>query len=158
MFKKILVPLDSSTLAERALPYAQKIAHCFESELILLHVLSPAAILAEYGEHCSHPDYHLREREVKTRTYLALIQDGLTAQYQRARIEFLTGNPVAEMILETAADKTVDLIVMSTHGYSGRDRRVYGSVAGKVLEETPCPVFLVRVNGASRIVDSPFSI
>ncbi len=144
MFKKILVPLDGSELAERALPYAQNIAHCFESELILLHILSPAEILAEYGESCIHPDHHLQERKAKTKTYLSLIQDGLTEQH--THIEFLMGSPVAEMILETATDKTVDLIVMSTHGYSGSDRRIYGSVAGKVLQETACPVFLVRVN------------
>jgi nucleotide-binding universal stress UspA family protein len=51
---------------------------------------------------------------------------------------------VPEAILKAAETEAVDLIVMSTHGRSGLSRWVYGSVAAKVLQAAPCPIFLVR--------------
>lgn len=147
MFRKILVPLDSSVLAERALPYAQTLALRFEAELTLLHVLPPAPILAEYDNNDDDDCclYYIKAQEAKIKTYLHLIQDGLAQRHLRTRAELLTGNPVAEMILDLAHKRDIDLIVMSTHGHSGSDRWLYGSVASKILEGAPCPVFLVRV-------------
>jgi universal stress protein A len=53
--------------------------------------------------------------------------------------------------MDVAAEEKVDLIVMSTHGRSGLSQWVYGSVANKVLQHAPCPVFLVRAKETSDI-------
>ena len=145
MFDKILVPLDGSELAEKALAYARELAAKFDAELILMQVLHPAAIRADFGEtRCFTPELFY-EMKAKITTYLSLHQEQLQQRRIRTRIEVLSGNPVAEMIIEMARDENIDLIVMSTHGYSGSDHWLYGSVASKILEKAPCPVFLVRV-------------
>ncbi len=145
VFEKILVPLDGSKLAEKALPYAEILAHKFNAELILLQVLYPVAFVTDFGETRFVSSDTLHEWEAKVKVYLTGIQIKLRELGLQASLEILEGNPVAEMILDLAGDRVVDLIVMSTHGYSGRKQWVYGSVASKVLEQAPCPVFLVRV-------------
>lgn len=55
--------------------------------------------------------------------------------------------PAAEMIIDYAREHLIDLIVMATHGRSGLQRWVYGSVADKVLRGTDLPIWLVRAHG-----------
>lgn len=148
MFKKILIPLDGSKLAEKALPYAEVLAQKFEAQLILLRVLPPTATRTDYGQTGTYSPQLIQEWEAEAEAYLKTVQAQLLPRHLNIHHEVLEGNPVAEMILELACDQAIDLIVMSTHGYSGSDRWVYGSVANKILERAPCPVFLVRVKGA----------
>jgi nucleotide-binding universal stress UspA family protein len=64
--------------------------------------------------------------------------------------------PAAEEIIDLACREQVDLIVMCTHGRSGLSRWIYGSVANKVLQHAPCPVFLVKAaEKASSEPDQP---
>lgn len=146
MLKRILVPLDGSTLAEKALPYAQALAQKFESELLLVQVLPPLVISPKNNQTTVTT---LKALEGEAREYLAAIQARLQATGVLVTTEYLEGGPVAEMILELARDRTVDLIVMNTHGYSGNELWIYGSVANKVLQQAPCPVFLVRAKGGA---------
>ena len=143
-FKCILLPLDGSKLAEKALPYAKALAQKFEAKLILVRVLPPVVVIPGQDEKISYRSELLQKLEAEARAYLSNIQDGLGELGLEAQTELLEGGPVAEMILELACDQVVDLIVMSTHGNSGSNRWVYGSVANKVLQGASCPVFLVR--------------
>lgn len=145
VFNRILVPLDGSILAEKSLPYAQALAQKFDAELILSRILPPLVAADDNNTGKFYYTKILRQLEAEANAYLNLVQDKLRLLDFRTRVELLEGGPVAEMILELACDKAIDLIVMSTHGYSGNRRWVYGSVADKVLQQAPCPVFLVRV-------------
>jgi nucleotide-binding universal stress UspA family protein len=127
MIKKILVPLDGSKFAEKALPYAEALAQKFGADF------SPQAF---------------QESETEAKVYLKRVQSELSELRLAPHIQVLEGSSVAEMILRPVCDQEVDVIVMSTHGYSGNRRWVYGSVANKVLQQAPCPVFLVRVTEA----------
>jgi nucleotide-binding universal stress UspA family protein len=148
MYRKILVPLDGSTLSELAIPHAEAIARQFDSEIILTRVCQPVAMPVEFYPAMAGVayDYHLDlqaqvEKEVKE--YLADWQKKLQWDKVKCRSLALEGF-VPEAILKTAETEEVDLIVMSTHGRSGLSRWVYGSVAAKVLQAARCPIFLVR--------------
>ena len=147
MIKKILVPLDGSTLAEKALPYAKSLARKFEAKLILVRVLEsvlrPILVMSGYGEVMDQvPPAFRAESEINlSKLYLKIIQDKL---HLPARISILEGAPEAEAIIDFACQESVDLIVMSTHGRSGISRWLYGSVAEKVLQHAPCPVLLIN--------------
>ena len=144
MFKKILVPLDGSVLAEKALPYAQTLAQKFAGTLLLVQVLPPFVLLPYNDQAAEEQLTFLKNAEVMARRYLAHLQADLQESGLTTTIEILEGGPVAEMILELARDRAVDVIVMSTHGYTGNELWIYGSVANKVLQQAPCPIFLVR--------------
>ncbi len=143
MIKKILVSLDGSRLAEKALPYARTLAQKFDAELILVRVLQPMIIMSDYGYVPFYQSQVLQE-EADAKVYLSSIQKKFSNLGLTIHIEILEGNPVAETIIDMARETAVDLIVMSTHGRSGLSQWVYGSVANKVLQHAPCPIFLVR--------------
>ena len=141
MFKKVLVPLDGSELAERALEPALAITRACDAELLLLSVTSYHQILppaaAGYGLTTTDQivDFGLDDAN----EYL----DGLRreARCSDCRIQTITvGGDVAGCIVDTAATEGVDLIVMTTHGYSGLTRWVLGSITERVLRGASCPV------------------
>lgn len=150
MFKKLLVPLDRSELAERALPYAVSLAEEYEAELLLLVILQkvPTYIIgSEMGMH----SYTLVEDEMKREAESAQAYlDELAEKYGPSKIKIRTmvlqEQSVAAGIVDTAKAEQADVIIKTTHGRSGPSRWVFGNVATKVLQQAPCPVFLVRVN------------
>lgn len=143
MIKKILLSLDGSELAEKALPYATALAQKFEAKLFLVWVLPPMVIMSGHGE-IAHYEASVLQDELRAKNYLRRVEIELLKLGLAVHIEILQNRHVADAIIELAQDKAVDLIVMSTHGRSGLSRWVYGSVANKVLQQAPCPVFLVR--------------
>ncbi len=137
MFNTILVPLDGSTLSERALPTALALGQQPGAEVILARV--PAADDAQTMADGHRPDQARGDAQIYLDTLrLSHQQPGLTL-----RSRLMTGE-VASAIADTAAAEHADLIVMSTHGYSGVTRWLLGSVTEKVLRTAPCPVLAVR--------------
>jgi nucleotide-binding universal stress UspA family protein len=146
MFSKILVPLDGSQLAERALAPAFSIAKQFASEVVLLRVSVPE--MASVGLQAAAP-YHyepghagLRQAEQEADAYLEGIKIRWLGSGVRTNAETLWGTP-PEMIVAAANELGVDLVVMSTHGRSGVERLIYGSVAEAVIRGVHMPVLLV---------------
>jgi len=142
--KKILVPLDGSELAEKALESAFTLAQYSKAEVTILKVLRPVEeILTIDKTNASFIKEQEEAREKKNTKYLADVQE-------KYKDTSLVINPVlktgadAEIIIEYAKDKGVDLIVMATHGRTGLHRWVYGSVSTKVLNGASHPVLLVR--------------
>jgi nucleotide-binding universal stress UspA family protein len=128
MYKRILVPLDGSDFAERALAHAVDIARCGESSLDLVRVVRMAPHSLEAAGAVPDMTDELDEAE----EYLAGLSGRLTDQGLKVNTEIRRGD-VAEELLEHATACQCDLIVMSTHGRSGIARWVYGSVADRVL-------------------------
>jgi nucleotide-binding universal stress UspA family protein len=135
MYKKILVPLDGSELAEIALPYAEGLAARLGSELTLIHICD-----SDKAE-----DYHTHD------AYLQKIADTvrqrLGAEGIKVEPAHLVGH-AAEQIVDYADSEDTGLIVMATHGHSGIRRWVLGDVAAKVVRATNRPVALIRAEGA----------
>lgn len=138
MFKKILVPLDGSLLSQRALEPAVALAD--QTGATLLLVRAPVADTLSFA--VSEAGQAELRREVLT--YL----DSIRASTERPNLspttQLIEGD-VASAIIDVAVSQQVDLIIMSTHGYSGLTRWVLGSVTEKVLRSAPCPVLAVRV-------------
>lgn len=143
MYKRILVPLDGSELAEQVLPQVIDLANCTGAEIVLLRV--PDAPIYDYL--MTAPDWSVTVRE-QARTDTANYLETLSAQLRAMGLNVLTradyGGAVYSTILDTANEMRVDLIAMSTHGRGGLARMVMGSVADDVLRHTCLPVLMLR--------------
>lgn len=142
---RILVPLDGSHLAERALPEAIELAKANKSEIWLLQSVEfPEYWGEEYaGMHALPSMISTEEQETAAREYLRQSAEQLAQQGISAQIVVTTGH-AASAISDVVADNDIDLIVMCTHGRSGLSRWVFGSVAEKVVRLAECPVLLIR--------------
>jgi len=142
MKPKILVPLDGSKLAERAVEQAEKIAKALGHEVILFQVIrNPLASAPEAG-----PETEERatlDTIDNANAYLKSIASGLEKEGIKTRVEIGEGPPYAG-ILGMAHREDVDFIIMSTHGRTGLTRALMGSVAEKVVYTTKRPVMLVK--------------
>lgn len=148
--RRILVPLDGSRLAEKALPEAISLAKANHSEIWLLQSVEfPEYWGEEYaGMHALPSMISTEEQEAAAREYLLHMAEGLTAEKIPAQIVVTTGH-AASAISDVVADNDMDLIVMCTHGRSGLSRWVFGSVAEKVVRLAQCPVLLIRTQEAN---------
>ena len=142
MKPKILVPLDGSALAERAVEQAEKIAKALGYEVILFQVIqNPLASAPEAGP--AAEERATLDTIDSANTYLKTIATRLEKKGIKARIEIGEGPPYAG-ILGLAHKEDVDFIIMSTHGRTGITRALMGSVAEKVVYTTKRPVMLVK--------------
>ena len=135
MYKRIMVPLDGSDLAQTALPHALELCRALSATLVLLHVRDTRQGSPEASRRFL--DYTRRQHVNEGVTIETLVREG----------------SVAEAIVRAAEYEKIDMIAMATHGRSGLQRAVYGSVAEQVLRSSTKPVLLVRVPGA--IVEQP---
>jgi|MudIll2142460700_1097286.scaffolds.fasta_scaffold344230_2 nucleotide-binding universal stress UspA family protein len=143
VFRKILVPLDGSPCAESALGPAIAIAEPMKAEVVLFRVAQPIPRTRALIE---MPDVY---NEVVAAAYReagdyltglasTLPYDRISADHEPVE----TG--VARQILDYSADHDVDLIVMSSHGFTGVRRWAHGSIAEKVLDGCGCATLVVR--------------
>lgn len=143
MYKRALVTLDGSPLAEAILPFITEIAGPLDMEVVLLRVVVPVPPqVVEASRHTVFED--VEERLAEARQYLASLANGLAARGIRTRAEVRRGDPVRE-IVAAAGEADADLIAMTTHGRSGLGRLLFGSVAEEVLRQAEIPVFLMRL-------------
>ncbi len=147
MYKKILVPLDGSALAERVLPHAAILAKATGSEVTLATVLTPEICLGAGSHMLEHIPEAMTERKEavrgEARLYLERIARAFQAQGVVAHCAVREGD-VAREIIACAEEEGFDLVAMATHGRSGIDRFIMGSVAEKVLRGTLKPLLLIR--------------
>jgi len=148
MLNKILIPLDGSQLAERALVPGLELAQRAEASLLILRSLvaqqflvPDAYILGGYST--IWPEQSLEAARKDATRYLKSIQERVTSTGGLVQVEIQEGE-AAEIIVQKARSAAADLIVMSSHGYSGLARWMLGSVAERVLHAAACPVLVVR--------------
>jgi nucleotide-binding universal stress UspA family protein len=141
--QRLLVPLDGSPLAERALPPTIALARAFSRakpcEIHLLRIVPPIMMALEptlYSE-----TIHLAEAE--SANYLADLQEQWQHEEIVIKTAVATGSP-AETIINYAQENSIQLIIISSHGRSGLSRWVYGSVTEKVLRNACCATLVIR--------------
>jgi nucleotide-binding universal stress UspA family protein len=142
MYKKILVPLDGSKTAENVLPLARSFARSLQIPVELLAIVD----IAEIARHETPDQTSLLRTPVDdtARRFESYLKDvGKNFPTGAVRHAVRNGN-AAEAIIEAAAAEKETLIAMATHGRSGLDRWLLGSVAEKVLRGTSNPLLLVR--------------
>jgi nucleotide-binding universal stress UspA family protein len=138
MFKKILVPLDGSKLAEKILPRVEKMVRYGQAEVHLIRVVVSYRI---------DPKEEKEERErllQEAWDYLEKIVSRLRKKRVRAHAVVVYGKDAVQ-VCDFARKNKFDLIAMATHGRSGISRWALGSVADKVLSCSVVPVMLIRV-------------
>ena len=139
MFRRILFAHNATPAAERALIYLEHMARQEEAEVIVLHV------------------YQSLERYVATSGYAQLVEqlESVADEVVNDTVEYLqtagvsavgivaSGSSTARVIVETAQDEDVSLIVLGTRGPTRVSDLLLGDVSTEVLRHAPCPVFLV---------------
>ena len=149
MYRKILVPLDGSELAECVLPHVIDVAKGSEgSKVILFRVCETPAILADYPSDL-RPGWeeHVKEETAHDRQQCKLYLDDTEKRLSQAGLNVTTESGLghaAELIVDYAVQNGVDLIIMASHGRSGIMRWAYGSTADKVLQASTVPVMMVK--------------
>jgi nucleotide-binding universal stress UspA family protein len=139
-FKRILVPLDGSATAESVLPFVKRLAVDTKASLVLEGVIVPTASLYA-GTFVPSSPPALQEIEAGSREYL----DDVAIKIKKEGLSVTTRVDVgyaAETILEAASATGADLIALCTHGRSGPERWIRGSVADAVVRhaDRPCLV------------------
>jgi universal stress protein A len=168
MFTPILVPVDFSEYSARALHYTAGIAARFGSSIIVVHVIpretTTYAVQRRLGSSVipflgplaakSPPDMPpdvIEELviDLREQAYTAL-QAFLPAQLVQYPVELrVVGGHPFERILEVAVREQVALIVLGTHGRTGLEHAIMGSVAERVVRLAPCPVLTVKIATAA---------
>ncbi len=153
MYKKILVPLDGSILAEAVLPFVERVAQAEKSGVTLITVLEPpveemvepSAQQREEGL-VPHLDQVVERMTSYGKIYLKRVARRLKEKGIDVQDDVLLGRPATE-IANYANKNGVDLVAMSTHGRGGITRWRYGSVANELLRSLTAPLFLLRSSG-----------
>lgn len=145
MFQHILVPLDGSRRAESALPVAANIARSTGASLLLLHVIPQAIGIPLYPLR----SHHLLEEDVTSDAYktslayLAMIQSSKALQGLSVDTCSVTGL-ASQQILLSIETHAIDLVVLCSRGETDIKRRALGSVAKKIVRESPVPILVLH--------------
>jgi len=142
--RRFLVPVDFSDASRQALRHAREIAQLYDAQIDLLHVV----------EEILRPSFYVEGLEEnvgkKARDHLRTFVEESTGPDVDVEIHARSGQ-AASCIASFAEDRGSDLVVTSTHGRTGLQRLLLGSVAEKVLRHAHCPVLTVKTFGKSLI-------
>ncbi len=146
MYKRILVPLDGSARAERAIHVAARIARAFGSSVILMRVATAPVDTGKYSSASGYVEETVDSDLSGVTSYLENIAGSEELAGINTEVKTFTGG-VAPAILSAAQSFHANLIVLCSHGYTGFKRWTLGSVADKVTRHSPIPVFVLREGG-----------
>ena len=151
MFRSLLVPLDGSTAAEQALPWAVSLARRFGAALKIIHVHVP--IWDVSGENSVYSLLADREIREEMQVYLDDIVRRISDNMGIFPTSALLEGSVADAIERHATELGVDLVVMTTQGRGTVARMLLGSVADRLVRQSKVPLLLVRPHDEEEEVD-----
>ncbi len=140
--RRILCPTDFSDFSRRALEHAAAAARWYEAEVAVVYVHPLMAPPPPEMPYLPGPEPLTREQKVRAKADLRAFVQPVRDTGVPVEVELVEGEPAAE-IVNAATRDGVDLVVMGTHGRSGFERLVLGSVTERVLRKAPCPVLTV---------------
>jgi nucleotide-binding universal stress UspA family protein len=141
---KILVPLDFSDSSHASLAAASEYGEKFHAEIEVLHVIAttPDFNGSDFFPNTSRLEEVRSEVETKLESYT----NDLRSKGIRTSWTIEAGNDVAESIVMVSKRDSADMLVISTHGMSGWQPLLFGSITEKVLKHTQCPLLLLRTD------------
>ena len=143
--KKILAPTDFSELSTLGIRHALEAAREVAAEVIVYHVIDFGSDWTNsQGDRSPYHDIVANSSRILDRFLVENFADCIDLVEVRQLVEF--GAPYKN-IVSLAASENVDLIVMATHGRTGLDHLLLGSVTEKVIARAPCPVLIVPPHG-----------
>lgn len=141
MYQRVLVPTDGSEGAESAVDHAIDIAKTYGAELHVLYAVDTASLSVEVNTATVIENLEAEGAEITGE----VAERAEAAGVERVQTEVIHGIP-HETILDYAEDSAADLVVMGTHGRTGLDRYLLGSVTEKVVRKSDVPVLTVRLD------------
>jgi nucleotide-binding universal stress UspA family protein len=150
VYTRILLPLDGSETAEKAVPFAVAQAERFRAQLILLRAVEPILVTRSLAA----LDDARQERMDWARDYLESVATGLREHGIQVKT-VVTEEAPNVAITEYAETNEVDLVVLSSRGHSGPSRWLMGSVADRIVRGASVPVLLVRAKEKPRGKSAP---
>jgi nucleotide-binding universal stress UspA family protein len=147
MFKRVIVPLDGSPLAEKVLPHVTALAREMASKAVLVRAYDLSEVMSTFESYI--PDWNALEQEAMrgAKSYLdGKVQELKSQGLSEVSSRVLEKEPARE-IIGVAAEEPNSLIAMCTHGRSGVQRWVLGSVTEKVVRHSNCPVLVIPARG-----------
>lgn len=150
IISRILVPSDFSECSAEALEYAMALAKPLRADLILVHVIEPFPYKLVEGMTFSDYGYGAQLAQLTSQIQVLLDKISKHPLKEKLSVEthLISGTAFRE-ITQLAEREGIDLIVMGTHGRTGINRLITGSVAEKVVRLAPCPVLTVRSRPAA---------
>jgi len=150
MYKRIMVPLDGSKLAECVLPHLETVVKgCLSPEVVVVRAVEPLSVPygREIAKFTSLEQVKAFEthQEAEAEKYLKEIVARLRKTGVNARADLVYGK-ADEVLSDYATKNDVDLVIIATHGRSGISRWVWGSVAGRLIRSVRVPVLMVRAS------------
>lgn len=142
-FARILCPVDFSKPSEAALQHAEDLARKFGSELVVAHMVEPVIYPVAYGMPPVAPIDYEDAARASAEKALAPIVARLTKAGIKASAAVDSG-AASMRICEMVKEKNFDLVVLSTHGYTGLKHVLLGSTAERVVRHCSCPVLTVK--------------
>ena len=143
--RRVVCPVDFSPVSKRALDHAAVIARWYEAELIVLHVTPLMPTIFAFPSAVDIGASDMADAEAVLPELTAFVVEAET-MVSATQAVVRSGSPAVE-ILRYAAEAEADLLVLGTHGRTGFERFMVGSVAEKVLRKAPCPVLTVPPHG-----------
>ena len=141
--KKIVCPTDFSDPAYEGLKAATEMAEHFQAELILVNVISPVPVVSGAAPIGFHLPTVMSEMQAAAEKSMTNLISKRVPKAVQTRSIIIQGKP-ADEIVKLADEKKADLIVIATHGESGWQRFIFGSVTEKVVRTTSRPVLTVH--------------
>jgi nucleotide-binding universal stress UspA family protein len=142
----VLVPMDFSEYSDHALNYALTFASKLQARLTLLHVIESLPISGV--DAVTLPQDYLLELEAVANRHMESYLARVTTAGLKGEVAVVHGTPF-RAITQVAKERQVDLIIMGTHGRTGLQHFMLGSVAERVVRHAHCPVLVVRTPAAT---------
>jgi nucleotide-binding universal stress UspA family protein len=141
--KKIVCPTDFSDPSYEGLKVAREFAEHFSAELILVNVIFPGPIIPGVAEPGFHIPAALEAMQATAEKALKDLARQKMLEHISVQTLVISGKP-ADEIVNLADEENADLIVIATHGESGWQKFLFGSVTEKVIRMALCPVLTIR--------------
>jgi len=150
--KRIVCPIDFSDHSQQALIVATDLALRFQATLFLVHIVPMLPKLPSLATVFKEGEYERTLHEDAKRQLEQSVQE-LSKKGVTAEVSLGTANDVGMEIVRVAEHNQADLIVIATHGTTGWNKWVFGSVAEKVVHVAHCPVLVLRASPESKSAD-----
>ena len=143
LFKNILVPFDLSSTSNQAFKVALDIAQKYDSTITLITCVEGDAWHHKFYD--ARADSALLKQQSKVaKKYMEKLEASANKAGIKIKLQILKSNSVAKDITTFAKSRKIDLIVMSSHGRTGLDKLILGSVANGVVQRSTTPVLLIK--------------
>jgi len=143
LFENILVPFDLSSPSNNAFKVALDIAQKYNSKITLLTCVEGDAWHHKFYD--ARADSELLKKQTKIATkYMEKLEDSANRAGVKIKLQILKSTSVVKDITTFARSRKIDLIVMSSHGRTGFDKIILGSVANGVIQRSTIPVLLIK--------------